>query len=225
MVQIIYIINKSGEGTHETIMGNVRYFQEKGYNPWAICVISEHNISHPDEIYSFFKSEGFRVRFCPEIEQRGFTSEDYFNFIKEVYVRWEQDGRILNVSNFNKILRSIETGVPQECDNMKNCLENNLCIDTTGDVYPCNRFVGMDDFVLGNIEEGLETIVNSKRTKELSERSKYLTCNCDEVRLLFGGCMYNSQMRTGDWREVDPYCATTRRLIKLLRGKNEGISS
>ncbi len=212
---------KSGEGNHAEIMENVRYFQGQGVNPWAICVVSEHNIQSPEEVYNFFRNNGFQVRFCPESEHKGINPDDYFGFIKQVYNIWENDGRKVNISNFNKLNKSIRTGIPQECDNMENCLENNLCIDTNGDAYPCNRFVGMPDFKLGNISEGLESIIKSEKSKELSERSRELSCNCKEKSLLYGGCMYNAEVSNGSWKTIDPYCEVTRKIIKFLRCQDE----
>ena len=212
---------KSGKGNHANIMESVKYFQGRGINPWAICVVSEHNIHSPEEIYEFFRDNNPQIRFCPEIEQEAIMPEDYFKFIKIVYDLWDGEGRTVNISNFNKLLKSIKTGIPQECDNMLNCLENNICIDTNGDAYPCNRFIGMPDFKLGNILEGLESIVDSNKSRELSKRANRLPCSCDEKSLLYGGCMYNAQVSNGSWKNIDPYCDVTRKIIKYLRNQNE----
>ncbi len=73
-----------------------------------------------------------------------------------------------------------------------------LAVTPWGDLYPCHQFVGKEDFILGNVDEG---IVN----RELA--GKFMSCNvytkekCRDCFAKFycsGGCAANSYNATGD---------------------------
>ncbi len=91
-----------------------------------------------------------------------------------------------------------------------------MAITPTGGIYPCHQFVGNDDFLLGNLEEGI------KKHEIIDE---FKQCNCyskDECRSCWanmycsGGCAANSYNATGDINNIHEYsCKLFRKRIEM----------
>ncbi|MBT3304191.1 radical SAM protein [Candidatus Woesearchaeota archaeon] len=203
----------SGNSNFSDIETNRALLQEKGYTPWAICVVSKTNVAHPEEIFDFFYEKGLNIRFCPTTTAE-VNPVDYIKFMQRIHKKWQQKPEI-KISNFSKARQTVITGTPQECDNMSNCLENNLCIDVDGQIYPCNRFAGNQEFSLGEVENGVLTALNSKKGRELAERTTNCEHNC--TTCLNGGCMFNALSQHGDWKTVDDFCIANQELLNIVR--------
>ena len=91
-----------------------------------------------------------------------------------------------------------------------------MAITPTGGIYPCHQFVGNNDFLLGNLEEGI------KKHEIIDE---FKQCNCyskDECRSCWanmycsGGCAANSYNATGDINNIHEYsCKLFRKRIEM----------
>ena len=67
-----------------------------------------------------------------------------------------------------------------------------LAVTPWGDLYPCHQFVGIDEFLLGNLDEG---IVNTCKQKEFEKCNVYTKPKCKECWAKFycsGGCLANA---------------------------------
>ena len=75
-----------------------------------------------------------------------------------------------------------------------------LAVTPWGDFYPCHQFVGMEDFLLGNVDEG---ITNTKVRDEFKLCNVYAKDKCKECFARFycsGGCAANGYHFGGDIR-------------------------
>lgn len=76
-------------------------------------------------------------------------------------------------------------------------------VSTNGNIYPCHRFVGMDNFVIGNVFKG----INYKKIMELLtdfDRSRYLVCKSCWLNKICGGpCYYYSANYNGTFNQPD----------------------
>ena len=109
---------------------------------------------------------------------------------------------------------------PVNCD----AAYHSIVIDKEGDIYACHRFVGMKQFVLGNIEEQTslkEVFVNSP----LPDKDKKNCCckQCWAYNLCSGGCFYDNYMLTGscvlpDEKRCDVYKTIHLEVLKLFVG-------
>ncbi|MGI6361857.1 MAG: thioether cross-link-forming SCIFF peptide maturase [Bacillota bacterium] len=73
-----------------------------------------------------------------------------------------------------------------------------LAVTATGDLYPCHQFVGIPQFLLGNLDTG---IVNHKIREQFSACNVYSHKECQDcfARLFCsGGCAANAFNATGD---------------------------
>ena len=75
-----------------------------------------------------------------------------------------------------------------------------LAVTPWGDLYPCHQFVGEEEFLLGNVEDG---ITNPDLVREFKSVNVYAKKECRTCFARFycsGGCAANAQHFTGDLR-------------------------
>lgn len=103
-----------------------------------------------------------------------------------------------------------------------------LAITPSGEIYPCHQFVGIEEFLMGNIEEGIKNI----DIKEKFTRCNVYTKNkCKECWAKFycsGGCSANGYQMKGDINEVyDIGCILEKKRIEcaiMIKAKLTEIS-
>ena len=91
-----------------------------------------------------------------------------------------------------------------------------MAVTPTGDLYPCHQFVGNEDFILGNLDQGI------KRNDLVNE---FKTCNCyskEECKTCWanmycsGGCSANNYNANGDINKIHEYsCKLFRKRIEM----------
>ena len=67
-----------------------------------------------------------------------------------------------------------------------------LAVTPWGDLYPCHQFVGQEEFLLGNVEEGITKPEIPEEFRGCSVYSKDSCRNCFARFYCSGGCMANS---------------------------------
>lgn len=67
-----------------------------------------------------------------------------------------------------------------------------IAVTPTGDFYPCHQFVGQEEFIIGNVNDGItnDTIVN--KFKNVSVNDKPVCKNCWAKYYCSGGCHANA---------------------------------
>ncbi|NLL71855.1 MAG: thioether cross-link-forming SCIFF peptide maturase [Epulopiscium sp.] len=73
-----------------------------------------------------------------------------------------------------------------------------LAVTPEGDLYPCHQFVGIPEFLMGNVEEG---ITNSSKQKEFQHCNVYAKKDCRNCWAKFycsGGCAANAYQFHGN---------------------------
>jgi len=88
-------------------------------------------------------------------------------------------------------------------------------VSVDGGLYPCHRFVGLEEFRMGNLDD--------YRSEGLNEYHRAVVENLPECRDCWaryfcgGGCFYENRGRTGDMRRPDPlFCREVRTLQEDL---------
>ena len=67
-----------------------------------------------------------------------------------------------------------------------------LAVNPWGDLYPCHQFVGQEEFLMGNVFDGISRTDIVKRFKEISVYSKEKCKDCFAKFYCSGGCAANS---------------------------------
>ncbi len=67
-----------------------------------------------------------------------------------------------------------------------------MAITPNGDIYPCHQFVGQDEFVIGNVDEGIFNEEMVDRFKNVSVNEKPVCKDCWAKYYCSGGCHANA---------------------------------
>ena len=152
---------------------DVEHFADLGFKQMSI----EPVVGDDTEPYAIQKED------LPQI------FEEYDKLAKFLIER-EKSGRGFNFFHF---MIDLEGG-PCVSKRLSGCGSGTeyLAVTPWGDFYPCHQFVGMEDFLLGNVDEG---ITNTKVRDEFKLCNVYAREKCRDCFARFycsGGCMANS---------------------------------
>lgn len=109
---------------------------------------------------------------------------------------YEKTGKKFNFFHF---MIDLDQG-PCAIKRMRGCGCGNEYVAVTpdGDIYPCHQFVGMDDYKMGNVEDGT---FNPEMKKEFAAAHIYTKPDCRECWARFycsGGCNANNYEHMGN---------------------------
>jgi len=92
--------------------------------------------------------------------------------------------------------------------------KNYFAVSPDGNIYPCHRFIGYDDFVLGNLNTSTNNLYNNFFMNAHVDVRECITCWC---RYLCGGaCLYDAYLYSGSNLNPDPkLCRLYRHRIEL----------
>lgn len=101
--------------------------------------------------------------------------------------------------NFFHFMIDLEQG-PCAIKRLRGCGSGNeyVAITPDGEIYPCHQFVGCNDYLLGNVDDG---ITNQKLRETFAHANVYNKEKCDGCWAKFycsGGCNANNYAMNGD---------------------------
>ena len=73
-----------------------------------------------------------------------------------------------------------------------------MAVAPNGDLYPCHQFVGMPEFLMGNVDTGVENKSLSEKFKRCNVYSREECKSCFAKYYCSGGCAANAYNYTGD---------------------------
>ncbi len=158
---------------------DVLHFADLGFEKLSM----EPVVSDPKEPYSIREED------LPKI------MEEYDKLAKE-FIRRKKEGRGFQFFHF---MIDLSQG-PCVAKRLSGCGSGTeyLAVTPWGDLYPCHQFVGMEDFLLGNVEEG---ITNPAVRDEFKLCNVYAKEKCKDCFARFycsGGCAANAYNFSGD---------------------------
>ena len=90
-----------------------------------------------------------------------------------------------------------------------------LAVTPWGDLYPCHQFVGQEDFLMGNVDDGITRTDIRERFKACNVYSKEKCKDCFAKFYCSGGCAANAYNFHGDINNVyDLGCALERKRVE-----------
>ena len=73
-----------------------------------------------------------------------------------------------------------------------------MAIVPNGDIYPCHQFVGKEEYILGNVYEGLKETIWPKKFRDTNVFTKEVCSTCWAKFFCSGGCHANNVTLGGD---------------------------
>lgn len=208
-----YRRTKNGEPTFERIMRGYRLLQRHRVPVDILCVVNDHNVNYPAEVYGFFKEiEAQYIGFLPLVEpepksesgvsSRTVPARALGDFLSVIFDEWKAHdiGRVV-VQWFEEVAQTALGRDHALCIFSKTC-GNLPVIERNGDFYSCDHFVD-DEHRQGNINEtSLVELLESPDQRafgqtKLDSLPRY--CRECEVRVMCnGGCPKDRFIPTPD---------------------------
>jgi uncharacterized protein len=212
----LHNINRRTSENNNSFLNVIRGFElllMTGVVPEILCVVSAHNVSHPDAVYNLFKQLGAKyITFLPLVEREpgspegvskhSVPSTDFGFFLSAIFDQWvEKDIGNIKIQIFEEAARTAFDQDHTLCIFKTNC-GGVPVVEHNGDFYSCDHFVD-SSHRLGNLKDkSLAYFLDSPIQKAFGE-AKSLTlpeyCIRCEVRSMCNGeCPKNRFINTPD---------------------------
>lgn len=114
--------NWSGKGSFKLVMKGIENLRKNNITLRGICVLTQDSLNYPEEIYRFFKENGFETLCLNVEEQECFNKnsslnsrenssiiEKYSKFMSTLYDLWVQDDKQMYIREFGRIHGALQT--------------------------------------------------------------------------------------------------------------------
>jgi len=222
-----------GERYYERTMKGYEIAKAHGLKVSFISTFTSYSIDYKEEIFNFFLKNGFTLKLhpaLPSLRSENHTKwaldpQKYGELLVYLLDRYLENMDEIEIINIDHLCKCVLTRRGTVCT-FVDCMGDTFAVGPDGNIYPCYRFVGMPEYVMGNIKDhpAVEELQNSEPAKLLEEFKNYVDENCKKcsyVRFCRGGCPYNAlkiNEKTGkaEISGVDPYCDAYKIIFKEI---------
>ena len=202
-----------------------------------ISTFTNYSINHKEEIFNFFKDNGYPMKIHPALPSIKSHSSDDFALDVEDYAKlmlYLLDEYLdladkIELKNLDHLCKGVFMQRGCVCTYV-DCMGSTFAIGPDGSIYPCYRFVGMDDYVIGHVSDmpTYEELMDTKPMKLLDKFRKFVDedCSgCKHIKYCRGGCPYNALVVSDhEVKCVDPYCMSYKTIFdEINRQMNENL--
>ena len=193
---------RNGKGSYDLIMPKFKKVAESRNqtNYYVRGTFTHYNLDFSKDVLSL-ADEGFKQisvepvvaspadAYALRTEDLPQIFEEYDKLAVEMIKR-EKEGRGFNFFHFMIDL----TGGPCVYKRLSGCGSGTeyLAVTPWGDLYPCHQFVGNEDFLLGNVDDGIVKKNICEEFKQCNVYSKPKCKDCFAKLFCSGGCAANS---------------------------------
>jgi uncharacterized protein len=198
-----YRVTKGQKPTHREVMRGYGLLRQHRIPFDILCVVHAENVTHPTEVYRFFKEIGVQyVGFLPLVEQqpdrpsgvsdRTVSAEAWGHFLCTIFDEWKrQDIERIRVQIFEEAANTAFDREHGLCIFRKTCGDVPV-VEHNGDFFSCDHFVD-EHHRLGNIRETrLVDLLESpaQRAFGLAKWDSLPRCcrTCRVLNMCHGGC-------------------------------------
>ena len=199
---------RNGSGSYDLIVPKFQKFAEsRGTKDYFVRgTFTRNNLDFSKDVLHFadlgFKKLSIEPVVADPKEPSSIREEDLPKIMEEYdrlakeFIKREKEGRGFQFFHF---MIDLNQG-PCVAKRLSGCGSGTeyLAVTPWGDFYPCHQFVGMEDFLLGNVDEG---ITNTKVRDEFKLCNVYAREKCRDCFARFycsGGCAANAYNFSGD---------------------------
>lgn len=227
---------RGGQGSYDYIIPKFKEMaaSRNQTNYYVRGTFTHYNTDFASDVLSLadegFKQISVEPVVAPETEDYAIKASDLpkimeeYDYLAKEMLKREKEGRGFNFFHFMIDL----SGGPCVAKRLSGCGSGTeyLAVTPWGDFYPCHQFVGQEEFLMGNVDEG---IVRTDLQEEFKCCNVYAREKCQDCFAKFycsGGCAANSYNFTG--RITDTYdigCEMMRKRVEcaiMLKAAREG---
>ncbi|MDO9539398.1 MAG: TIGR04083 family peptide-modifying radical SAM enzyme [Methanocalculus sp.] len=227
-------INDTQRGTryYEKTMRGYEIARSHGLSVRFICTFTNKSVLHKEDIFNYFMDKGFPMKLHPALpslrdgspEEWALPPEEYGELLIYLLDKYLENLDKSEVMNINDLVKCVVTRHGTVCTYV-DCMANTFAIGPDGAIYPCYRFVGMPEFVMGNVASSPspDELAESKPWRLMQEYKQYVDsacADCSHINYCRGGCPYNAIARTeGRIEGVDPHCPAYKRIFEEINDR------
>jgi len=224
--------SQRGAGYFEKTMKGYDIAKAHGLNVRFICTFTNKSVKHRQEIFDFFLKNGFTLKLHPALPslrsenptQWALPPEEYGELLVYLLDKSLENMQDIDVMNINDLCRCVFTRRGTVCTYV-DCMGSTFAVGPDGSIYPCYRFVGMPEYIMGNVKDypGMDDLMQSEAGKLMTRFKEYVDTACRECRHIQycrGGCPYNAMAPTpGKIQGVDPHCIAYTRIFNEINDR------
>lgn len=200
--------HRGGQGSYDEIVPKFKKAAESRgqMNYYVRGTYTHYNTDFAKDVLHLadlgFKQISVEPVVAPETEDYAIREEDLpqllaqYDELAEEMIKRRKEG---NGFNFFHFMIDLEGG-PCVAKRLSGCGSGTeyLAVTPWGDLYPCHQFVGNEDFLMGNVDEG---VLRTDIRYEFKQCNVYAKEKCKDCFAKFycsGGCAANSYNFTGN---------------------------
>ncbi len=214
------------KGYYERTMQGYKLAKEHGLQVQFICTFTSYSEQFKEDIFNFFLKNDLTLKLHPalpslrsdEPDRWALPPEKYGELLVFLLDKYLENMDRIEVRNINDYARCVFTG-RGTVYTFVDCMENTFAVGPDGSIYPCYRFVGMPEYVMGHVRDrpSQQDLAQSPAGLRMRAFKEYVDreCKgCKHIRYCRGGCPYNAIAPTnGEIRGVDPHCRAYKRIF------------
>jgi len=237
-----------GKGYYQRTMKGYEIARAEDLQVSFISTFTSYSIQYKEDIFNFFLENGLNLKLHPALpslrdenpEKWALSPEEYGElliYLLDQYLEHMDEIELKNIDHLCKCV-FIRRGVV--CT-FVDCMGDTFAVGPDGSIYPCYRFVGMPEYVMGNVRDhpSMDDLAQSDAWKLLHDFKDYVDTECKKcsyIKFCRGGCPYNAlsiSEETGkaEINGVDPHCTAykmifkeiTKRATKEMLGSSMGM--
>ena len=192
---------RNGKGSYDLIVPKFQKFAQSRKGQYYVRgTFTRYNLDFAQDVIHFadlgFDQMSIEPVVSPATEDYAIREEDLPQILEEYdklaveYIKRKKEGRGFNFFHFMIDL----TQGPCVAKRLSGCGSGTeyLAVTPWGDFYPCHQFVGQEEFLLGNVDEGITNTAIRDEFKLCNVYAKEKCRNCFARFYCSGGCAANS---------------------------------
>ena len=218
-----------GKGYYEKTMKGYEIAKEHDLRVSFICTFTSHSINYKEDIFNFFLENKFNLKLHPSLpsirdeepEKWSLPPEEYGELLIYLLDKYLEHMDEISVMNIDTLCKSAFIRRGTVCT-FVDCMGDTFAIGPDGSIYPCYRFVGMDEYIMGNVRDhpSMDELNQSAPMKLLDEFKDFVDKECKRctyIKFCRGGCPYNALAVSEDKINcVDPHCTAYKTIFKEI---------
>ena len=221
-----------GDNYFERCMKGYETAKAHGLLVRFICTFTNSSVQRKEDIIAFFKEQGWVMKLHPALPSLKGDNPNAWTLEPKDYgelLVWLLDTAIENpqfeIMNINDLCRCVFTHAGSVCT-YADCMGSTFAVGPDGAIYPCYRFIGMPEWVMGYVKDkpSLETLMNSPagcRMTAFKSAVDSACASCRHISYCRGGCPYNALAGTNSENGVDPHCIAYKRIFDEICSRME----
>ena len=220
---------KGGGGSHKHVLRGVEKIRKRltRTNQLKIRATMSHQSHDPLEMASYFESIGIRrYGIGTTFERAGHPEpvnvtetdlaemdETFDRMLSDIVTRLDAGTSLPRYNPFFRTVGSLTSGRRHASIGCGLC-RNDQGIGTDGDIYPCHRYVGSKEYVIGNVRAGIDPVRLKAVYRQFFDMWQRHCRNCWARYTCSGACPWQHSDDSGMLRNPIEYqCNSIRRSI------------